>query len=109
MIDRERLKNECSEKDMRSYLFVNSCRHYNQGLAHKTYILKVIDKYMHNFSLSTYVKKIPDMFNLEDNNTYKGISAKAESFFQRATICALQRVTKKYFIEHLKAHHPDVH
>jgi hypothetical protein len=41
--------------------FVRACRLYNRGLSCQKYILKLIKEYVPNYSLSAFVKEIPDL------------------------------------------------
>lgn len=50
-------------KDKDSIMFVHACRLYNKGLCCQKYLIKMINEYIKHYSLSTFVKKIPDRSN----------------------------------------------
>lgn len=73
---------------------------------HKTFLMNMLNKYMHNHSFASYVKEIPDM-NGTLSKTWEGIPVKGEIFLQKAIIAAMQRVTKKHFVKHMIKKHPE--
>lgn len=73
---------------MFSYKFILACRLYNKALCSQRYIINVISDYLHNHSLSQFVKSIPED---EQSNS----ESKADIFFQKAILSTLNKVAKK--------------
>lgn len=67
-------KKDMSDKDLMSTQFVSACRHYNLAFSCMRYILKIIEEYVPNYSISNFVKKIPDDCDIEKVN---GIDSKS--------------------------------
>lgn len=51
-IERERIKNDSSDKDQMSSQFILACRHYNRALSCQKYIMKLIEEYIPYHSLT---------------------------------------------------------
>ena len=76
-----------------SFQFVMACRHYNMALSCYRRILKLIDEFIDKTSISEFVTKIPDV--LDDGENPKGISNKAQIFFQKACLSTFQKAAKR--------------
>ena len=64
----------------------------------------MIEEYMPHNSLTHFVKKIPD--ELMQKPTDLGLNAKAAIFIQKATLAAMNKISKVHFIDKFKAKHP---
>lgn len=105
IIEREKTKNERSERELQSQYFVLACRHYNRALACARFILKLINEELSFHSLSQFVKKIPDEAvdeKLDDLN----VSNRALIFLQKATLACFNRIAKRQFFLHFCKKHP---
>jgi tetratricopeptide (TPR) repeat protein len=56
----EQQNKKVNNKDELTNQFVKACRLYNKGLVNYKYILKLIKEYVPNYSMSSFVKSIPN-------------------------------------------------
>jgi len=105
-IEQESKKANFNNKDKMTNQFVRACRLYNKGLSCQKYMLKLIKEYIPNYSLSTFVKKIPDKA-LQGKEHPLGLSVKSAIFLQKAALCTFNRVANKHFIQNCFKLYPE--
>jgi hypothetical protein len=71
-------------------------------------VLKIIQEYLPNHSMSNLVKKIPDDM-AQMNNVETGLRSKAAVFIQKATLTWMNRVIKNNFIKQFQKDQPQIY
>jgi hypothetical protein len=92
-----------NSKDELSMQFVGACRYYNRGLVNQRYILKLIKEHVPNYSLTSYVKKIPDQNSKEVDfatNATKPVRKSVDLFLQQAASCAMNRIAGRHIFQY---------
>ena len=96
--DKAKSTSSTDSSNLKSIAFVAACRQYNKALSCQRFVLKIIQEYLPNHSMSNLVKKIPDDM-AQMNNVETGLRSKAAVFIQKATLTWMNRVIKNNFIK----------
>lgn len=86
---------------------MRACRLYNKGLVNQKYILKLIKEYVPNYSLTNFVKKIPDQ-SPSSTEQYLGVGHAPAIFLQQATMCTFNRIASRHIFQHAFKQYPDL-
>lgn len=79
-IQEQEQNKKVNNKDEQTNQFVKACRLYNKGLVNYKYILKLIKEYVPQFSLSSFIKKIPDQNKPLDIDKETNLDTKQQIF-----------------------------
>lgn len=88
-----------NNKDEQTNQFVKACRLYNRGLVNYKYILKLIKEYVPNYSLSSFIKKIPDQSKPNEVDKDTNMDTKQQILLQQMMMMTFNQISSKHIFQ----------